>query len=245
MTRLPNDQIDPYESRLARRVGSFSDQAVVPIDPVAIAASAAVGARRRTFAGRLFGSAGPARRLAIIGAGALLIAALGVALGGGARGLFGPNATATALSPATPTDAAPTPIICGPNELDARVTAWDGAAGHRTATVEVRNRSAATCWIPNLAQPELVDGDGTPLILGEQPTSVTLIEMARGDMLHTLVQDGNYCGPAPKAPVRVAFLQADALIVAEALSPTDVSGVPGCSGTSGPTNDIQMQPWQR
>ena len=86
MTNVPNDPIDPidpYESRLARRVGSFSDQAVVPIDPVAIAASAAVGARRQTLTGRLFGSTRPAARLAAIGAGALLIVALGAVIGTG------------------------------------------------------------------------------------------------------------------------------------------------------------------
>lgn len=254
MTDRPDDQIDAYESRLARRVGLFSEQAVLPIDPVGIAASVAVGARRRSLRGRSFGSAGLAGRLALIGAGALLIVAFGAVIGGGG-GLLGPSPSATASqaamlpgrtspSPSAPSHAAPSPVVCGPNDLDARVTAWEGAAGHRIATVEVRNRSGMTCWIPDMAQPELVDRNGNPLIVGEVPASVDLISMAPGDVLHTLVQDGNYCGPAPEPPVRVAFLQGEALIVAEALSPTDIEGVPGCSGPSAPST-IEMQPWQR
>ena len=49
MTRSPDDQIDPYESRLTRRVGEFADQAVRPIDAAAITAAAhhATGVRVR------------------------------------------------------------------------------------------------------------------------------------------------------------------------------------------------------
>ena len=68
MTNLPDDLIDPAEGRLIRRVGDYADRAVFPIDPVAIAASASATRRSR---GMFSGVAG---RLAVLGAGAALVA---------------------------------------------------------------------------------------------------------------------------------------------------------------------------
>src|SRR5215510_708170 len=100
MTNLPDDQIDPYESRLARRVGGFADGAVRPIDPMAIAAAAHAGARRQTLAGRLFGAGTSMNRLGVILAAALVaVAAFSsfIMSGGHAPGQTanGPEATPT------------------------------------------------------------------------------------------------------------------------------------------------------
>src|SRR4029079_6806683 len=88
----PDDQIDPYESRLARRVDAFAEQAVRPIDAAAIAVAPRAGARRQTLSGRLFRSGGSTARLGVILAGVALITALGVALGGGGQ-ISGPSPT--------------------------------------------------------------------------------------------------------------------------------------------------------
>ena len=82
-----------------------------------------------------------------------------------------------------------------------------------------------------------------PLILGHAETG-TYVIIGPGDVLHTLVQVGNYCGPGPDAPVTVAFTQSDgAVYVATPLTLDDLSGVPPCNGEQGPKDDIQMQPW--
>jgi hypothetical protein len=68
--------------------------------------------------------------------------------------------------------------------------------------------------------------------------------MAPGDVVKTFVQDANYCGPDPVAPVSVAFvLKAGGRFVATPLSPTDAT-VPPCNGAGSPA-DIEMQPWAR
>lgn len=250
MTRPPNDQIDPYESRLARRVGSFSEQAVRHIDPVAMAASAAVGARRRTLAGRLFGTAGPASRLAVIGAGALLIAALGVAIGAGG-GLFGPSQTATATEGAVGPGPTPTLVpgselgdVCSHRALSGLIARWEGAAGHRIATVSVHNDAPTPCQLPSVLQATLTDKNGQPLISGPAVTATSFIPLPAGGSASTLVQVGNYCGPAPLEPVTIQFTMPDggvfALVPHEGVG--DIGGVPPCNGP-GPTDDIQMQPF--
>ena len=238
MANVPNDPIDPYESQLARRVGSYSEQAVQPIDAGEIARTVAVGARRRTVAGRLLGGSNLSRGFVLIGVAALVgVVALGAALGAGGRGLFAPTQSATPAPAAV--------RACTPNDVDAVVTAWDGAAGHRIATVELHQIGSSPCTVESRQQPWLADGKGAQLILGKASPGGTPITIAPGDVLHTLVQAGNYCGPDPVAPVTVAFLQGDALFVATALTPTDLSGVPPCNGRAGPTDDIQMQPWSR
>jgi hypothetical protein len=247
MTNVPNDPIDPYESRLARRVGSFSDQAVVPIDPVSIAASAAVGARRRTLAGRLLGWTRPAARLAAIGAGALLIVALGALIGAGGlnpsqsplptQGAVGPVATPTAV-PGSGSDA------CAVGDLDARITGWDGAAGHRIATVTVRNIGRTRCSIATLASPRLVDRDGVALIAGPRAGPASSLELAPNAVATTMVDTANYCGPAGAEPVTVAFAFVDGPPLTASPDPTpgSLGGVPPCNGPTVPP-EIQMQPF--
>lgn len=237
----PIDQIDPYESRLSRRVGAYAEQAVQPIDAFAVASTAVAGAERRGgVSARLFGSSGGTTRLALIGAGAILAVVGAVVIGGGAKGLFPPAQTATVT-------AAPVAVrTCTPYDVDAVITAWDGAAGHRIATVELHQIGTSPCSVARLPQPWLAGGHGGQLITGHADTTAGTIILAPGELLHTLVQVGNYCGPTPAAPVTVAFTtQDEATFVATALTPTDLSGVPPCSGTAGPTDDITMHPFQR
>jgi hypothetical protein len=236
MTSVPNDPIDPYESRLARRVGAYADQAVQPVNAAEIARATAAAARGSGVRGALLGRGRSPRLAWVLVAGVLIVAAGGALIGGGARGLFSPAPT--------PTPAAIAVRACTPYDVDAVITAWDGAAGSRIATVELHQIGATPCTVDPLPQPWLADGGGTPLITGTAGAGAP-ITVAPGEVLNTLVQVGNYCGPEPAAPVTVAFTQNVAVFVATALSPSDLSGVPPCNGEAGPASDIAMHPWSR
>jgi hypothetical protein len=243
MTDQPNDPIDPAEPRLARRIQAFSEQAVVPVD-AALVARTAVRARRQGFAatGRLGW---------ILAAGLLGIVAVGAAVaGGGARGLFAPVATPTSMGTTPTQEPTPAVLACTPNDVDAVITAWEGAAGSRIATVELHNTAGFTCTMWKVSQPRLVDASGGDLIVGATGSGREVIEIGARDVLRTLVEASNYCGPAPEAPVTVLFRQENGIArdsgiyVATALTPNDLSGIPPCNGPNQP-GSIQMQPWTR
>jgi hypothetical protein len=127
-----------------------------------------------------------------------------------------------------------------------RVTGWDGAAGHRIASVELVNGGADPCELFALARPQLVDGQGTILIDGQPPGASQALEIAPGGMLRTEVQDSNYCGPEPVAPVTVAFVFPLGLgrVVAAPDVTGSLGGLPPCLGPAGSAGTIEMQPWR-
>jgi hypothetical protein len=164
-----------------------------------------------------------------------------------------PGSSAVVPPPATPVPTpAPTPSpkptgptisACDPAHLAARITLWEGAAGHRIAHVELTNTSARSCTTRALDKPQLVDGHGSVLIDGTAPGASKTLTVAAGGTLKTLVQDGNYCGPAPVAPVTVAFVLSNGgRFVATPFSKSDAT-VPPCLGAAGSKGDIEMQPW--
>jgi hypothetical protein len=182
----------------------------------------------------------------------LVVAAVAIAvlwLGGrGPSGSVGGDSSASPDRTSAPVET-PTPVPtmgpCDPVNLAARITLWEGAAGHRIADVELTNVGSAPCTLMTMARPQLVDGRGTLLIDGSSPTTTDLLTVGPGDVLTTLVQDGNYCGPAPVAPVTVAFDLGDgSRIVATPFSSSDTTGVPPCLGSGSPAT-IEMQPWTR
>lgn len=153
-----------------------------------------------------------------------------------------PTPTPTPTPAPTPT-AAPTIGPCDPAKLPARITLWEGAAGHRIAHVELTNAGPGPCTVRAMARPQLVDGNGSVLIDGSNPPTSGILTVTPGGVLQTLVQDGNYCGPTPVAPVSVAFvLSGGGRIVAMPFSPTDAT-LPPCLGAAGSAGDIQMHPW--
>ncbi|HEY8871286.1 MAG TPA: DUF4232 domain-containing protein [Candidatus Limnocylindrales bacterium] len=161
-----------------------------------------------------------------------------------------PTPAPTPTPTPTPTPApTPTPVpaiaLCTSAHLAARITAWDAGAGHRTAHVELTNAGASACRLRALDRPQLVDGHGSVLIDGAAPATSALLTVGPGAVVKTLVDDSNYCGPAPLAPVTVAFVLpgGTARFVATPLSPTDLSGVPPCLGAPGSAGNIAMQPW--
>jgi hypothetical protein len=176
----------------------------------------------------------------------LAVAALVVAvlwLGGRAPNGSGgiPSASPDPSAAVTPSPV-PTMGPCDPASLPARITLWEGAAGHRIAHLELTN-SGSPCTFPTMARPQLVGGDGTVLIDGSEPSTSDVLILGAGDMLSTLVQDGNYCGPLPVAPVTVVFVLSDGgKLVADPFSANDAT-VPPCLGAAGSAGTIEMQPW--
>jgi uncharacterized protein DUF4232 len=246
MTNVPDDQIDPYEPRLTRRVGAFAEQAVRPIDATAIAAAAAAGARRRTLAGRLFGSMSSTARLGVVLAGAVLATALGaVIVAGGLNGLS-PSATSTANGPeATPTSVPGAVDACAPVGLSAGITAWEGAAGHRIATITIHNGGATACALPQYLRPALVDVDGHALIVGQLVPEPAPITFPAGADATTLVDMANYCGAAPTAQLLIRFYlpSEDSFEAGDTTRGRGPLDPPPCNGPTEP-GSIQMQPLQ-
>lgn len=148
-------------------------------------------------------------------------------------------------SPAPVATSAPVPITgaCSASSLAARIVSWDAGAGHRTAHVELTNAGSAACTINALDRPQLINGNDSVLINGAVAAASPTLTLAAGAVVKTLVQDDNYCGPAPTAPVTVAFVFSDGVrVVASPVSATDVDGVPPCFGSTG-AGVIEMQPW--
>jgi hypothetical protein len=157
---------------------------------------------------------------------------------GGSAPPVTPSASQLAEATASP---APTIGACTPENVAAAITMWEGAAGHRIAHVDVTNDRSVPCLLETLARPQLVDGNGSVLIDSASPPPSKAILVNPGDVLRTLVQVGNYCGPAPARWVSVAFLMSnEGLIVASPETPTDVT-VPPCLGSGQPAT-IEMQP---
>ena len=161
-----------------------------------------------------------------------------------------PSAIATVDPSPTPVEtpvATPTPVPalgpCDPADLQGRINLWEGAAGHRIAHVDLVNAGSVDCTVQAMARPQLVDGRGSVLIDGAEPPASEVLTIDAGALVTTLVQAGNYCGPAPEVPVTVAFVLNDAgRVVASPFSPTDGT-VPPCLGPPGSAGTIEMQPW--
>jgi hypothetical protein len=239
MTKSPDDQIDPYESRLGRRVDAFAEQAVRPINAAAIAAAARAGARRQTLIGRLFGWNSSTARLGVILAGALVgTAALAVYLGAG--GNTGPIASGPA---ATPTDVPGAAVACAADQLSGTINGWDGAAGHRIATINVRNNGPTNCTLPELLRPALVDADGRALIVGKKVPAGTPFGLSAGAEATAMVDMANYCGAEPAAPLRIRLYLPDETSIE--LPPVNSLPLPAdpppCNGPTEP-GTIEMQP---
>lgn len=158
-----------------------------------------------------------------------------------------------ALTPAPTAPPAPTPQptpTCLASDLAAKVTSWQGAAGHRIASVTMTNKSADRCAVVGTPEVQLVgahgrilmdsqtDGpDGLPHVApGSRP-----LPLRHGASVMTLVDTDNYCGKAPALPTTVAFVlpeNAGRLVA----SPGPGGDVPPCLGSGSP-GSIAMNGW--
>ena len=237
---VTGDSVEAYERALAQRIRGFASRAVVPLDPDGIARAAIAQAAAEVSTADRLGEqldllwervrAASPIRLAIVG-GVIVVLFAVVLLGG--RGSPPPIATAF------PTDAT---RLCEPNELELRVTEWVADGAERTATVEMSNTGGVACLVDNLPEPWLIEAPQMPMLVGTD-LSGTLIRIGPGDVLRTSVRVRNYCGPDPKAPVTLAFRRGTTVLVAHALSTTDLSGVPECGGFAASPEDVRMDPW--
>ena len=237
---VTGDSVEVYERALAQRIRGFASRAVVPLDPDGIARAAIAQAAAEVSTADRLGeqldllwervrTASPIR-LAI--AGGVIVVLLAVVLLGG-RGSPPPIATAF------PTDAT---RECAPNELALRVTEWVADGAERTATVEMSNTGGVACLVDNLPEPWLIEAPQMPLLVGADVAG-TLIRIGPADVLRTSVRVRNYCGPGPNAPVSLAFRRGTTVLVARALTTTDLSGVPECGGFAASPEDVRMEPW--
>jgi hypothetical protein len=158
-------------------------------------------------------------------------------------------ATATPLASSAASPSGPvSPAVCAANRLAARITRWEGAAGSSIGHVDVINQDTAPCVLPSTVRPQLVDSAGLVLIEpapGPAPSPAASAApgstLAAGGLVAVLVRVSNYCGPAPRTPLSIAFvLPAGDRVVASPLSPVDET-VPACLGAPGSTGAIEMR----
>ena len=174
---------------------------------------------------------------------------VGGAIGAGALNNSNGNLPPTSVK-ATPTPVPGALADCDPADLTAGILGWDGAAGHRIATLRLASTASAPCNVPNSIQLSLIDARGTTLITGKV-TTYPSTSIGPSGVIHTLVQVGNYCGPAADDPATIVFDfgPGGGRVTATPASsgvvglPSGLSGIPPCNGTAGPTDDITMQPW--
>jgi len=118
---------------------------------------------------------------------------------------------------------------------------WEGAAGQRIATITLTNREDGDCVLGEFERVQFVDAGNQPLIDG--PAAPGVVTVPAHSSVSTLVEIGNYCGPAPEQPVGIMFVNARGgiLLIGSPESAADMS-VPPCNGPNAPAT-IQMQPW--
>ena len=170
-----------------------------------------------------------------------------------------PTATPTASTPPATTPkptAAPTakPLpVCLASGLAAKVTAWEGAAGHQIASVTLSNTSSRSCAVQGTPEVELVDRHGGILIdsqtdgpggLPHIAPGAPVFRLTRGGSITTMVDTVNYCGATPALPTTVAFVLpagAGRLVAA----PGPGGGVPPCNSSPGTLGSIAMNGWTK
>jgi hypothetical protein len=198
-------------------------------------------------------------------AAAALVVAIGVIWLGGREAGVGtsspspvPSTITAEASPSLGASPAPTPTISAsptpqptpspaPSDecdLQAAITAWEGAAGSRIATIELMNAGPLGCSIPALPSARLIDGGGRVLAQILNPDSGSTIELATGATVTTLASVANVCGQPPTPPVTIQLdLGRKGVVTARPLSPTDAT-VPPCNGPSQPS-EMSIHPWSR
>lgn len=162
-----------------------------------------------------------------------------------------PSPTAAATPNPTPV-ATPKPLpVCLASGLAAKVTNWQGAAGHQIASITLTSTSSKTCTVQGTPEVELVDAHGGILIdsqtggpagLPHIAPGAPAFHLAPGGSLKTMVQVGNFCGAAPALPTTVGFvLPSSAGRLVAAAGPG--GSTPPCNGAPGSLGSIAMNGW--
>jgi hypothetical protein len=158
----------------------------------------------------------------------------------------GPTIAPT-IGPSTPPTAAPTPSeSTGTCTLEAAIKSWEGAAGSRIATIELRNSGDGSCAIAPIAlAARLVDGSGRVLAQVENADNGARIELGPGESAMTDASATNVCVDAPPPPITIELDLGDGggSVKAQPLDPTDAT-VPPCNGPTQPSV-LSIHPWSR
>jgi hypothetical protein len=174
-----------------------------------------------------------------------LLVACGGPIGIGATNGANPTPISTPSALATRSAIPTDPHECKAFELEGQIVRWEAAAGGRTATVELRSAAAGDCALPSDPRPALLDADNVPLIVGATERWHEVISPA--EVLHSMVEVGNYCGPDGRDPVMI-FVEATFADGRDSVSFLPAgggpSGVPPCNDVNGPKDDILMRPWE-
>ncbi len=164
-----------------------------------------------------------------------------------------PSPTAKPTTKPKPTTVARLTPSCLAADLAARVTLWEGAMGHRIASVTLTNTSSSPCIVQGTPELQLLGHYGAVLIDSrtEGPSGLPHVSpgapafrLARSASLTTQVDTDNYCGFAPTLPTTVAFIlpSGPRRLVA---APGPGGGVPPCLGAPGSAGLIAMNGWRR
>lgn len=197
--------------------------------------------------------------VALVGCGSppTLQPSSGPASGGPSAAPSGAPSAAPSVAPSTKA-ITPTPVptakpiaVCLATQLAAKVTGWQGAAGHQIASVTLTNISTHTCTVQGTPEVELVDAHGNILIDSQTGGAAGLphivkgapaFHLAHGGFVKTLVNDDDYCGSTPALPTTVAFvLPANAGRLVAAKGPGGI--VPPCASAPGTPGAIEMNGW--
>jgi Protein of unknown function (DUF4232) len=134
---------------------------------------------------------------------------------------------------------------CGVHDVDATITGWEGAAGSRIATIDVKNVGGGTCDLGAPTAEQLIDGLGSPFISSTGDKAVgSDVTLANDQTAQLLVRIANWCTAKPTDPVSIDLtLSSGASFVAEPAK--DVAfDPPPCNGSSKPTTlDVQSSGW--
>ena len=154
--------------------------------------------------------------------------------------------TAPTVAPTASPTPSPTASPAPSNECDlqAAITAWEGAAGSRIASIQLTNAGPLACSIPALPSARLIDGTGRVLAQIVNPDTGDTIALAAGDVARTDASVSNVCGAPPKPPVTIQLdLGSQGVVTARPLDPTDAT-VPPCNGPTQPS-EMSIHPWSK
>jgi hypothetical protein len=166
-------------------------------------------------------------------------------------------------SPNPPPSSTPSPVASSDGEvggclavdLNARILAWQGAAGGRIADVRITNTTARACLIQGTPGLELVDAGGRVLIDSAAAGSRGEPHVAASDPVYELGPDGhlgtevlasNYCGPTAEMPIDIAIRlpAGGGRIVAEPeAGVSSADAIPPCLGAASDAQ-IAMNGWR-
>jgi hypothetical protein len=155
-----------------------------------------------------------------------------------------PSVTASGSPGASPA-ASQAAAACGLLDIDATITSWEGAAGSRIATVDVKNVGGSTCDLGAPTAETLLDGLAAPPIKSTGDKAVgSSMTLGNDQTAKLLVSVANWCSARPSDPVSIGLtLAGGSSFVAEPAKGVTFDPPP-CNSSSQPTTlGVQASGW--